>query len=101
MPRSNRPRRGGRDARRSPDDETGLQRLSEGFRRTEVRRGVPWTVQPISPQRAQKPYRCPGCGRDIQPGTAHIAAWRADSILGDARALDDRRHWHSHCWKIA
>lgn len=105
MPRSNRPRRrSGRRGERHEghDDEAdGLARLRDGWRRTEVRRGVEWTVQPISRERAAKTYRCPGCGNDIEPGVAHVAAWRADGILGDASALADRRHWHNHCWRIA
>ncbi|KAB1647926.1 hypothetical protein [Pseudoclavibacter endophyticus] len=74
--------------------------MLEGARRTEQRGGVAWTVQPISAARAQKPYSCPGCARSIQPGIAHVAVWRADFVLGDAQALDGRRHWHTHCWRI-
>ena len=44
---------------------------------------------------------CPGCGRMIEPGTAHLVAWRADGVLGDAADLAARRHWHTHCWRIA
>lgn len=58
-------------------------------------------MQPISAERAVKVYACPGCGRDIAPGIAHVAVWRADFVLGDSHALDGRRHWHRHCWDIA
>jgi hypothetical protein len=94
MPRSNR-----RRAESGGDDS--FERLLAGFKRTEVRRGVEWTVQPVSATKAQKTYTCPGCGRTVDPGVAHLVVWRADDILGDAAALADRRHWHSGCWRIA
>jgi len=98
MPRSNRPR-----GRHGPRDEEpdGLERLLAGWRRTEVRRGVEWNVQPVSAVQAQKSYLCPGCGRDIPPGVAHLVAWRADGVMGDAADLAARRHWHESCWRIA
>lgn len=71
-----------------------------GFKRTEVRRGVEWSVQPVSAASAQKAYTCPGCGQLIEPGTAHVVTWRADGVLGDAADLAARRHWHTHCWRI-
>lgn len=94
MPRSNR-----RRAESGGDDS--FERLLAGFKRTEVRRGAEWTVQPVSATQAQKTYTCPGCGRSVEPGHAHLVVWRADGILGDAAALADRRHWHTGCWRIA
>lgn len=99
MPRSNRPRRPGR--RRERAEEPSLERLRSGWRRTEQRRGAEWTVQPVSPERARKRYLCPGCGRSIEPGVAHIVAWRADHLFGDDHALVERRHWHTACWRSA
>ncbi|MFT4211653.1 MAG: hypothetical protein QM626_07240 [Microbacterium sp.] len=93
-----------RSRRRRPDAraaDAGFDRLLAGWKRTETRRGVSWTVQPVSAGRAEKAYVCPGCGGTIDPGTAHLVAWRADGVLGDAADLADRRHWHSHCWKVA
>ncbi|MEV8262825.1 hypothetical protein [Microbacterium sp. NPDC077057] len=84
-----------------PEGEDSFDRLLAGWKRTEVRRGVEWTVQPVSALQAQKAYICPGCGRSVEPGTSHLVAWRADGVLGDAAALADRRHWHNHCWRIA
>jgi len=99
MPRSNRPRsRSGGHREEEPD---GLVRLLAGWRRTEIRRGTEWNVQPVSAAQAQKTYVCPGCGRDIVPGTSHLVAWRADGVLGDAADLAARRHWHESCWRIA
>lgn len=93
-----------RSRRRSfsrPEGEDSFDRLLAGWKRTEHRRGAEWTVQPVSAVQAQKAYICPGCGRSVEPGTAHLVAWRADGVLGDAAALADRRHWHNHCWRIA
>lgn len=108
MPRSNRPRR---PARRGPafggasGGDTGergdFAHLRVGFRRTESRAGRSWTVQPIAPERALKPYTCPGCGRTIAVGVAHLAVWPADHLFGDDRGLEERRHWHEPCWRIA
>ncbi|MEI3844999.1 MULTISPECIES: hypothetical protein [unclassified Microbacterium] len=94
MPRSHR--------RRHPaSGDASFERLLAGWKRTEVRRGVEWTVQPVSAAQAQKPYTCPGCGGQIDIGVAHLVTWRADGVLGDAADLAARRHWHQHCWKVA
>ena len=95
MPRSRRRP----SARPEPDDS--LERLIAGWKRSEVRRGSEWTVQPVSAAQAVKEYVCPGCGRGIPQGTAHLVAWRADGVLGDAADLAARRHWHTHCWRMA
>jgi hypothetical protein len=92
MPRSHR--------RRPEPVDDSLDRLLAGWRRTETRRGAEWSVQPVSAPKAVKEYTCPGCGRVITPGTAHVVAWRADGVLGDDAALADRRHWHTACWRI-
>ena len=92
MPRANR-------RRREPEDDS-LDHLLAGWKRTETRRGVTWTVQPVSAASAQKTYTCPGCGRDVSPGVAHVVVWRADGVLGDAADLAARRHWHTNCWRI-
>ena len=69
--------------------------------RTEVRRGIEWSVQPVSASRALKDYKCPGCSREVSQGTPHVVAWRADSIMGEADAISERRHWHSRCWQAS
>jgi hypothetical protein len=94
MPRSNR-------RRRESGGDDSFEQLLAGWKRTEVRRGVEWTVQPVSAVQAIKGYICPGCGRTIAEGTAHLVAWRADGVLGDRADLEARRHWHQHCWKVA
>ncbi len=93
MPRSN---------RRREDDAAPLEagRILTGARRTVAKRDGDWTIQPMSASGAVKAYVCPGCSGTIEPGTAHLVAWRADSILGDDDALGQRRHWHRKCWEI-
>ncbi|HMM81769.1 MAG TPA: hypothetical protein PJ998_01210 [Terrimesophilobacter sp.] len=100
MPRSNRPRRGGRSVDRD-GDEADLQRALYGTLRTETRRNVLWNVQPLSATAAVKSYVCPGCNLEVPPGLPHIVAWRADGIMGEANDVAGRRHWHTHCWKVS
>ncbi|WP_278101805.1 hypothetical protein AB0870_09230 [Microbacterium proteolyticum] len=95
MPRS-------RKRRPSSDrSDASLDRLIAGWKRTEVKRGAEWTIQPLSAAQAQKPYICPGCGRTVEVGVAHVVVWRADGVLGDSADLAARRHWHNPCWRIA
>lgn len=98
MPRSNRPRRGSPPP--GDDDDFDLSRALHGARHTEQRRDGLWNVQPVAAATAAKHYSCPGCGLEIVPGTAHVVAWRADGLMGEADDIAARRHWHSHCWKI-
>ncbi|WP_144796333.1 hypothetical protein [Microbacterium paludicola] len=95
MPRSNRRRR------EDPGADESFQRLLTGWKRSETRHGREWNVQPVSGQQALKEYTCPGCHGAITPGTAHLVIWRADGVMGDAADLAARRHWHTHCWKVA
>lgn len=44
--------------------------------------------------RAVKAYVCPTCDRPIAEGTGHVVAWPQG-------LLDERRHWHRHCWRLA
>jgi hypothetical protein len=39
-----------------------------------------------------KGYRCPGCEGVIAAGTPHLVVVPAD-------APEDRRHWHTPCWR--
>lgn len=94
MPRSNR-------RRRDDGGDESFERLLAGWKRSETRRGVEWTVQPIAAAKAQKAYTCPGCRGSIEPGIAHVVAWRTGGVLGDAADLAARRHWHEHCWRIS
>ena len=91
-----------RHRRETPDDDflDNIERLKTGFRRRETKRGETYVVQPISAQRAVKEYRCPGCQLIVPVGVAHVVAWQEDSVLGAEQAVADRRHWHTHCWRI-
>lgn len=97
MPRSNRPR-----GRRPGDDEEqlNLSRALLGSRQVQDKRDGAWNVQAIAGPSATKHYVCPGCRIEIEPGIAHIVAWRADGLMGEADDLAARRHWHTHCWRI-
>jgi hypothetical protein len=97
MPRSNRPRR---SRPKGSEEEPDLSGALFGHTHTEVKRDGMWTVQSLSAAASAKDYTCPGCGIGIAPGTAHIVAWRADGLMGEAEDIAARRHWHSHCWKI-
>ncbi len=94
MPRSNR-------RRPDPGGDASFESFVAGWKRTEVRRGAEWTVQPVSASQARKAYTCPGCGRTVESGVAHLVAWRADGVLGDQADLAARRHWHTRCWKLS
>ena len=71
-----------------------------GWHRVVVKRDGEWHAQPMSGERAVKPYTCPGCHREIAPGTPHLAVWRADGIFGAEDDLAGRRHWHRPCWEL-
>ena len=57
--------------------------------------GYDYEVRPVAGSRATKAYRCPGCDQELKPGIAHVLVWPADA--GES-AVEDRRHWHTHCW---
>jgi hypothetical protein len=98
MPRSNRPRTRRGEPVETP--ELDLSRALLGRARTESKRDGVWNVQPVASASAAKVYSCPGCTIEIAVGVAHVVAWRADGLMGEAEDLAARRHWHSHCWKI-
>jgi hypothetical protein len=50
-----------------------------------------YTVRAVSGEKG-KPYRCPGCQQLIHPGTPHL-------VVMPEGSLQDRRHWHSPCWR--
>jgi hypothetical protein len=51
-----------------------------------------WVVRPIAASEEAKGYRCPGCDHTIAASLSHLVAWRPG-------AEDDRRHWHTPCWR--
>lgn len=110
MPRSPQPRRRGgpsraraRGGRRSAgpgraDRLEELLGLDTGYSHQTGSDGG-WHVREVPSWRAVKDYTCPGCGRRIPQGSAHLVAWRSDWIMGDEDAGADRRHWHRICWR--
>jgi hypothetical protein len=90
VPRSNRPKR----SKRSEPEELNLGAVRFGSRRTEIKRGVVYTVQPTMGQNADedKSWICPNCHLTITPGVSHLVAW------DEVRGVDTRRHFHTTCW---
>lgn len=73
--------------------------LSTGWARAVERRDGSWVVRDVPADRATKEYRCPSCQGVITPGTAHVVAWPADPYTGQTSAVENRRHYHTGCWK--
>lgn len=101
VPRSNRPRRGGRPRPTSGAARTGPgpdRPLGGGLRRVEDHPDGEWVVQVVTGGGAERSYRCPGCDQLVPGASPHVVAWPADGLLGAEAALADRRHWHRPCW---
>ncbi|WP_448627243.1 hypothetical protein [Geodermatophilus sp. URMC 64] len=64
-----------------------------------------WVVRSLTGSASTKPYRCPGCDQEIRPATPHVVAWPAYARDSDLdpwdtdSASDQRRHWHTACWR--
>ena len=72
--------------------------LTRGWVRGEqTQDGHAWKVRTVGG--SEKSFRCPGCDQLIPPGTAHTVAWPDDHLLGAQAGLEDRRHWHTSCWR--
>lgn len=55
----------------------------------------PWAAAPGFDVRhvgGQRVYRCPGCDHEIRAGVWHL-------VVVPTGVPDDRRHWHTECWK--
>ena len=86
MPRRNRPK----NSKKESADKFNVDRLL-GIQRSEIWSDGDWIVRRVTGSAATKPYRCPGCDQEINPGTPHTVAY----LLGE---LEERRHWHTACW---
>ncbi|MGL5405589.1 MAG: hypothetical protein ACRDAX_02175 [Propionibacteriaceae bacterium] len=74
--------------------------LSAGHAQSASKQDGRWVVRSIPGAHAAKLYRCPGCGGDIQIGVAHIVAWPQEAhSMFSASPIEERRHWHTGCWK--
>lgn len=49
--------------------------------------------------RGTKQYICPGCQGVILPGESHEVAWTEDTFFGAEYGQEQRRHWHTSCWR--
>jgi hypothetical protein len=79
-----------RRSRRREEPERGD--LRTGGAMVETHPDGDWMVRYQPASRAAKAYRCPGCDQVIAPTLAHVVAWRPGHE-------DDRRHWHTPCWR--
>ncbi len=57
-------------------------------------------VREVPASRAIKSYVCPGCQNSIPAGMAHVLAWPETPSMGFASGMEQRRHWHKHCWRL-
>ncbi len=57
-------------------------------------------VRDIPADRATKVYTCPGCRNPISAGMAHVVAWPETPSMGFDSGVEQRRHWHKHCWRL-
>lgn len=96
VPRSNRPRRPDRRVVAPPPE---LGSSLAGMQRIEEHRDGEWIVRSVSGGSSSKPYRCPGCQQEVSAGTPHIVAWPAQGVLGRQTTIEERRHWHTPCWR--
>lgn len=87
-----------RSRRRRPEARPLTMRGVHGAATRVQWAGRSWLVRRLSGQTSERTYRCPGCHHDIAPGTAHVVAWPEDG-LGGGGGVEDRRHWHSACWR--
>jgi len=46
-----------------------------------------------------KSYVCPGCNQQIRPATPHYVVWPDVPSLLESEGINERRHWHKHCWE--
>lgn len=67
--------------------------------RTVAKADGDWYFRPITGTASTKPYRCPGCEQMIPMATPHTVVWPVQKSLLSESAIDERRHWHSACWR--
>ncbi|MGN6131142.1 MAG: hypothetical protein ACTHOK_12455 [Nocardioidaceae bacterium] len=69
--------------------------------RVETWGGEEYVVRAVTGSAATRTYRCPGCSQPIRPATPHTVAWPVlpSTFARDASGLDERRHWHTACWR--
>jgi len=74
--------------------------LRGGAARLEEHPDGTWNVRQVTGSASTKPYRCPGCQQVIAPATPHVVAWPQVPVdVTVADGLEERRHWHTTCWR--
>ncbi|MFP5283363.1 MAG: hypothetical protein ACLGIF_07930 [Actinomycetes bacterium] len=61
--------------------------------------GERWVVRSVPGAAASKRYRCPGCSQVIPPAVPHLVVWPVEPGLTGGGGVEDRRHWHTPCWR--
>ncbi|MFD1826236.1 MULTISPECIES: hypothetical protein [Mumia] len=86
--------------RRTPRGPRGAPPpLNGGHQRVEERGDGDWVVRTITGATSTKTYTCPGCAQPIRPATPHVVVWPLEPGLLSTSGLEERRHWHSPCWR--
>ena len=69
--------------------------------RVEQYGGEEFVVRRVTGSASIRTYTCPACYQPIRPATPHVVAWPvlATTFARDATGLDERRHWHTSCWR--
>lgn len=86
-------------SRRRVSPRTPRGKAPASHDRVETKAGADWHVRAISGSASTKPYRCPGCDQVIAMATPHTVVWPVEKSLLSVSAIDERRHWHTACWK--
>ncbi len=68
--------------------------------RRQATRAGNFLIRDVPAERALKTYTCPGCSIAIPVGMAHVVAWPESPGFGFESGLEERRHWHKHCWRL-
>jgi hypothetical protein len=83
-----------------PEDPGAVPSAVRGAAETvEAWQGQEYRVRRLTGSGTAKSYRCPRCEHEIRPATPHVVVW---PVVGSWRVADpaeERRHWHTHCWR--
>ena len=86
-------------ARRMSKHRRPTRPLGFGHAATAGKQDGVWVVRTVPGAAATKTYRCPGCQQSIRPGVPHVVAWPQDPGLLGSAPVEERRHWHTACWR--
>ncbi len=86
-------------ARRMNKHRRPARPLGFGHAATADKQDGVWVVRSVPGAAATKTYRCPGCQQPILPGVPHVVAWPQSPGLSGSSPVEERRHWHTGCWR--